>query len=113
MSRRILIAFFCLLGLAACSNSPSERDIKGAIERDKLERKKNMTALLGERGAAVADQVLGRTAVKSVRKIGCQEDGENAWRCDIELEVARGDATQTRLNKVRLVRGSAGWAVSE
>ncbi len=113
MPPRILLFPLSLTLLAACSNGPSERDIRGAMDRDNAERMKNMTALLGERGAAVAEQLMGKAAIKSVKKIGCAEDGGNAWRCDVEYEITQGDATQTRLGKVRLVRASSGWMISE
>jgi len=110
---RLIASMFVLLSLVACSGSPSDRDIKGAIERDQLERKRSLTALLGERGAAMAEQLMGQGALKDVRKIGCKEDGENAWRCDVEIDIASGDATQNRITKLRLVRSSSGWVIAD
>lgn len=110
---RQLLLILPIALLAACSASPSDRDIRGAIERQQAERKQTLTSLLGERGAAMAGQLMGPGEIKSVKKIGCREDGENAWRCDIELQIAAGDATQTRVGQLRLVRSSSGWAVSE
>lgn len=110
---RILLACLPVVLLAACSGSPSERDIRGAIERQQAERKQAMSSLLGERGAAAAEQLLGPGELKGVKKIGCKEDGENAWRCDIELQFAAGEASRSQVGKVRLVRASNGWTVSE
>lgn len=110
---RLLASSLVLLSLVACSGSPSDRDIKGALERDQAERKRNLTALLGERGAAMAEQMMGQGAIKSVKKIGCKEDGENAWKCDVEIDVASGDAVQSRISKLRLLRSSSGWVISD
>jgi len=51
--------------------------------------------------------------IKSVKKIGCKEDGEKAYKCDVELEVTRQGNTNKGIAPIRFVKGSDGWIASK
>ena len=43
-----------------------------------------------------------------LKKIGCKEDGEKAYRCDVEVTVKAGQKTKLSLTSVRVVKTSNG-----
>ena len=47
-------------------------------------------------------------ADESIVKIGCKEDGKNAYRCDVE--VKKGSAG--RAMPLRFVKTDAGWRMT-
>ena len=103
---RALAALGCAL-LAACSGAPSESDIRGALARQiKVER--DAAAKFG--GAGLVDSMFPE--VTGVNKIGCKEDGEKAYRCDVEVEVSRSGKKSKGPAAIRLVKLSDGWSVS-
>lgn len=87
-------------GLVGCGGAPSEGDIKSAWERQVTKDK----ASLGAYGAKMPE-------TKVSNKIGCKEDGEKAYLCDVEMEVLQGGVTQKAPVNMRLLKGSDGWAV--
>lgn len=50
--------------------------------------------------------------VVDAHKIGCKEDGENAYRCDVELALKQNGAVQKTPVSLRMVKTSEGWAAS-
>lgn len=49
--------------------------------------------------------------IVAARKLGCKEDGEKAYRCDVEIEVKQGGKTiKAPPTSLRMVKGSAGWS---
>lgn len=103
---RVAAAFGCAL-LTACSGAPSESDIQGAVTQQ-MKAEHESLAKIG--GAALAKSMLPE--VTSVKKVGCKEDGEKAYRCDVEVEVIRRGQTSKGPAAFRLVKLSDGWSVS-
>ncbi len=61
-------------------------------------------------GATGMNMFKGMTPeIKSVHKIGCKEDGEKAYKCDVELEVTQGNKTGKNAAAIRFLKGSDGW----
>jgi hypothetical protein len=94
--------------LAACSSGPSDRDVEQAVKKNVEmtgERIKSVT------GITVPDSL--RTELRSAKNLGCSDAGGNAYNCDVEVDIKSpvGDIKQT--SKLRLVKGSEGWAVSQ
>lgn len=102
---RVFAALACAF-LAACSGAPSEGDIKGAVERQ-MQAEQAAMAKFG--GAALAKSTM--PTVTGVKKIGCKEDGEKAYRCDVEATVVQGGQTSKGTADWRLVKLSDGWSV--
>lgn len=50
--------------------------------------------------------------VKSVKKIGCGEDGAKSYRCDVELEVAQNGMTHKNIARLRMVNTTDCWKAS-
>ena len=100
-------AISCAL-LTACSGAPSESDIQSAMERQMKAQQESM-ARIG--GAALAKSML--PVIKGIKKIGCKEDGEKAYRCDVEVEVVQGGKTSKAPAAWRLVKLSDGWSVGQ
>lgn len=61
----------------------------------------------GALGKGIADSM--KMEAPKVKKIGCKEDGDNAYRCDVELINKDG----SNATNARFVKGSTGWAVSK
>lgn len=100
-SRKILRALAgaaASIALTACGGAPSDSDIKKAIEKQSAEEEKVLGDLL--------------PSVKFVKKIGCNEDGENAFKCDVEVEVTQLGKTNNGVVPMRFTKGSNGWVVS-
>lgn len=106
ISRLLKIAVIgsaCAL-LAACE--PSDGDIKSAIDKQLAAEHRDMQQLMGETATAPR-------AVKEVKKIGCKEDGTNAYKCDLEVVIAsaNGSGVQKVSRPARFVKGSEGWTM--
>jgi hypothetical protein len=108
---QIFFATGALLLLAACGGEPSEADIKSAFEKQIAAESKAMDQFGGK---GMADQLKGLIPeVKIIKKIGCKEDGENAYKCDVEMEVTQMGNTNKGIAPVRFVKGSDGWMASK
>jgi hypothetical protein len=88
------------LSLAACSKGPSESDMNAAIKKS-IEDSNRQMASIGLGKSFVPE-------VPSVKKIGCKDDGENAYHCDIEVIGKNGK----KVVPARFVKGSDGWMVA-
>ena len=61
-------------------------------------------------GAALAKSMV--PVVTGIKKIGCKEDGEKAYRCDVEVEALQGSKSGKGAAVFRLVKLSDGWSIS-
>lgn len=100
-----------LLLLAACGGEPSEADIKTAFEKQTSANAKAMEQMGGKQAAGMIKGLLPE--VKSIKKIGCKADGENAYKCDVEMEVTQMGTTNKGIAPIRFVKGSDGWMASK
>lgn len=92
--------------LSACSNSPTEAELKTAVERKMKMDSEAVERSIGKQAMPMKPEL------KAVRKIGCKGDGENASRCDIELEVNHGGTLAKGQASLRFVKGTEGWTAS-
>lgn len=99
----------CTLLLTACGG-PSEADIKSAIDKNAAATVESSKRLAGDLGGKLAEGVLPK--VQKVHKIGCKDDGENAYRCDVELESTQLGSTSKEVASLRLLKGSEGWILA-
>lgn len=110
----ILVASAALV-LSACSGGePSESAITDLLRKTYESEAGAMASLIGN--DAYSQRLLRSMAVKvnDVRKIGCSADGENAYRCDVEVTMSRGENSRprTEVSRIRLVAASDGWRLS-
>lgn len=112
LSRTLLAAVGTATLLAGCGGgAPSETDITRAVQRQMSAEREAIEKIAGKSGAGMFQRMVGE--LKSVRKIGCKEDGEKAYQCDVELEIAQGDKTAKGATVMRFVQTSDGWTVSK
>jgi hypothetical protein len=93
------------LSLTACGGAPSEGDMKKAV----LEQSAQQMAAIKKMGGGFA---MAMPEIKNLTKIGCKEDGEKAYRCDVEIEVKHNGQVQKSPATMRFTKGSDGWLVS-
>ena len=106
---QVLVAVGAMLLLTACGGAPSEGDIKSAIDRSMADTVKTL-AQFGTNSNITKSVV---PEIKNVKKIGCKEDGEKAYKCDVELEVSLHGNTTRSIAPMRFVKGSDGWIATK
>lgn len=95
------------LFLVACGGEPSSSDVKSLVETELKPVLEMQTKMLsGLTGVSPANA----PTLKEVKKTGCKEDGENAYRCDVEIVMTDG---KSRNVPMRFVKGSNGWSLSQ
>lgn len=102
----LMAAAVCVM-LTACGGAPSESDIKAAIDKQVKADMQAMQRAGGGQAAAMFKNMMPE--IKDVKKIGCKEDGEKAYRCDIELQVSQGGDTSKGPASMRFLKGTDGW----
>ncbi len=107
---RLFLSLSCACMLTACSSEPSDADIRRAVERQVGAQNASMEQLLGKGITQAARTFTGE--VKGARKIGCQADGDQAYVCDVELEIEHLGTLAKEPARYRFVKGSEGWMVS-
>lgn len=104
-----LVGAAALLSLVGCGTGPSEGDIDAAIQKLVKEQNKQMDAIGAMVGGAHSNMMDDMKAeAPKVKKVGCKEDGESAFRCDVEITKKQG----TNVAPLRFVKGSDGWVVA-
>ena len=89
--------------LTACGE-PSEGDLRAAFEKQIAESNK-MAQGLG---------VKMESKLHSLKKVGCKADGDNAYRCDVEVDMEVPLVGRKKVvAPVRFVKGSDGWVASK
>ena len=110
ISLSVLVTVSSLM-LSACGGAPSEADMKTAINRETEAGIKTMEGFGGKAGADMARSMYPE--LQSLHKIGCKEDGEKAYRCDVEVEVKQNNSLQKNTAAIRFVKGSDGWLMTK
>lgn len=103
----ILLIFVVTPFITACGGAPSEGDIKTAIEKNMQSGAQAMQAMGGKQAAEMMKDFVPQ--MKNAKKIGCKEDGEKAYKCDVEVEVTQMGVTNKGVVPIRFVKGSDGW----
>jgi hypothetical protein len=107
---QIFLAVAALMTLSACGGAPSDSDIQSAFDK----QKKMQAEAWEKMDKQFADAMKSATPeIKSTKKIGCKEDGEKAYKCDVEVEVVTKGNTTKKIVPVRFVKGSDGWTPSK
>jgi hypothetical protein len=105
---KIVLALPVFALLAACSSGPSEGDIEKAIKKNVEMANEQVKKMTGQEIPANM-----RTEVLSTKKLGCADGGGNAYNCDVEVEIKSIAGVIKQPTKLRMVKGSDGWAVSQ
>ncbi|WP_101048927.1 hypothetical protein [Macromonas nakdongensis] len=95
--------------LAGCSGAPSEDDMRAALDRQMQAQVDGASHIFGGAGASLMKGMMPE--VQSLKKVGCQADGEKAYRCDVELQVQQLGVTNRSVVSLRFVQASDGWTV--
>lgn len=101
--KRSILGVLPLSLLTACGPGPSESAMNKAMEQSMLDTSKQVESFSGEE---LAERFTEPTP--ALKKIGCKDDGENAFVCDVELTVADRKA----IAPLRFVKTSDGWRIS-
>ena len=107
----LLFTTGALLVLTACGGVPSDGNIKASIEKQMGADAKAMEQFGGKQAANMAKNWLPE--IKSIKKIGCKEDGDKAYKCDVEMEVTQKGKTNKGIAPFRFVKASDGWVVTK
>ena len=99
----ILIPVAIGLTLSACSSSPTEGELKAAIETKMKADSAAMELRIGKQGMPPKPEL------KNVRKIACKADGDKAYRCEVELEVNHDGTLAKGTASIRFLRNNEGW----
>lgn len=105
-----MFAVIALLSLAACSAGPSESDMNEAMKKQ-IDMANKQLASIGNAGGSFGKSMAESMKMEApkLKKIGCKGDGDNAYRCDVEVITKDG----AQATNVRFVKGSEGWAASK
>lgn len=112
-----LIAASAIL-LTACGSGPSESDFKSAVDLQMKEKTDEMlanAAFLGGKDSMGYKMVqktvdaMRKVNITDVHKVGCKEDGENAFICDFQYVAESGGNKKSDAVHARLIKGVNGW----
>ena len=103
--------FLTTILLMACGGAPSEADMTKAIDKQIQAEMTAAKQFMGGAGASMAEKMAPK--LENLKKIGCKEDGEKAYRCDIEIEITQNGATNKAPVNMRFIKGSEGWMGSK
>lgn len=110
-TKTMVSIFFISALLTACGGAPSEADMKKAIDKQVQAEMTATKQFMGGAGASMAEKLTPK--IENLKKIGCKDDGENAYRCDLELEVTQNGRTNKAPTRMRFIKGSDGWMASK
>lgn len=109
MIKKILAAL-AVVPLVACGSGPSESEIASAVKKSIEEQNKQIASVGSMFGGAtqgVANSM--KMEVPEVKKLSCKQDGDSAYRCDVELTSKQGK----NVVPARFVKGSDGWVITK
>ena len=96
-----------VLLLTSCSSEPSEKNMREALDKQLQSQVDGMQQMLGKEAVQSSKALLPE--IKSLKKIGCKPDGNNAFNCDVELEVSQLGGSSKSATSIRFVKSSDGW----
>ena len=102
-----------VLMMTACSSEPSSSDMKTALESDvkqMLQMQANMDHAFGGRGRAAS---AAGPKLEDILKVGCNDDGEKAYYCDVEIVIVDGTEKKSLGVTARFVKTSSGWQATQ
>jgi hypothetical protein len=122
MNMNTVFKFIAVAGvatlLASCSGEPSEQDISSALDtamRAEQQQLKGLTAGLAGNGAPTPLDDMLDVTISNLEKVGCQENGEKAYLCDIRYTITGsifGKQGKPMAGPIRLISASDGWVIA-
>ena len=113
MLKKVLI-LLPVVFLAACGGAPSESDIQASLQKLVDQQNSQLEKMAGSNSMAKGMTDGLKVSFKNVKKIGCKEDGEKAYICDVEAETAMGGSSAGKnVMPIRFVKGSEGWMATK
>lgn len=110
MYRLVSWALFASL-LCSCSGAPTDGDIKAALQAEQSLKAASVAGLATIAGMARSTTGPALFEVVAVRARRCKAEGQEAYRCDVEMEIRKDNQTfKGTLVSLRLVKGSEGWS---
>ena len=106
-----LAALLAVLTLTACGGEPSSSDIEKAF---KAEMEQSAQQLRQMTGSASGADFLPK--FHGAKKLGCTSaQSGTGYSCDVEIDVtgAHGGPRKKGVTKVRFVKGSDGWMMTQ
>ncbi|NIF52612.1 hypothetical protein [Burkholderia sp. Ax-1724] len=91
--------------LSACSGSPSEDDVRAALEKQVDVGRQQAEQIAGKNSFVDQQVAEQKKAVADVKLIGCKADGDKAYVCDIQGKVGAA--------RIRMLKGSDGWLAAD
>lgn len=116
--KRIVCLAIVAMNLSGCSGAPSDGNIREALLAEQKRAAAQTEAIAAGSGFAgdMVRNIAGQSKfeIVSAHKLGCKEDGENAYRCDVEIEAKQGEKTiKGPPTSLRFVKGSDGWRAQQ
>lgn len=104
------ITFLLSFALTGCSGEPSISDIEKAIKAT-VDQATQQAKSVG--GSMISDDMLPK--VYEVKKLGCAAAQDaSGYNCDVEVDSsAPFIGRNKRVSKIRFVKGSDGWVITE
>src|SRR5215217_636005 len=103
---KVMFAAIPVVFLAACGGAPSDSDIQAALTKAADEQNKMFEGITGSNPAAKSMASGFKVTFTNARKIGCKEDGEKSYKCDVEVQASMGGAAPTKtVAPMRFVKG--------
>lgn len=100
---KIVSILLSCVAISACGGAPSNSDIKTAFNNQIKADTKAMPQFTS----------MYKVEIKDVKKIGCKENGEKAYVCDVELFVSNNGVENKGIKSMRFVKSSDGWSLSQ
>ena len=95
------------MALLGCGRAPTENELRAGMERSLITQNMEMARIGGLIGQRM------HSKLHSLRKLGCKEDGDHAYQCDVELDIEIPVlGRQDKVVPIRFVHTSSGWQVS-
>lgn len=105
-TRHLVLAAGAVL-LAACSGEPSANDVEKAVFANAAQGSAQMEQLSRGSSKSFIPQV------HSVKKLGCRQETDTAYLCDIELDMTSPQGVRGKVpTSMRFIKASEGWAAS-
>lgn len=99
--------------LTACGGAPTDPQMNEAMALKMKQQEQATDKAWGKGSMSSMQSMAGK--VKGIRKVGCKEDGEKAYKCDVEMEMEMeflgGVGSKKMPVALRFLKGSEGWMV--
>lgn len=121
---KVGMASLLVLGLTACSGEPSASDIKRAVQ-DSFSQDTSLLNNQNLLGVLVNAAGLQNIRLDSVDKVGCQPDGDHAYRCEVVIDYTMATekdslaammgvgGSKRNVARYRFLKTSKGWIIDQ